>query len=57
MAQLRACALAKSEMGVDIVPVWNKSNREHQIIGTKPGDVRKEADDSELINYLKHSII
>jgi hypothetical protein len=27
-----------------ITPVWNKSNREHTIIGTKPADVRKEAD-------------
>jgi hypothetical protein len=27
-----------------ITPVWNKSNREHTIIGTRPADVRKEAD-------------
>jgi hypothetical protein len=27
-----------------ITPVWNKSNREHTIIGTKPADVRQEAD-------------
>ncbi len=42
-AQLRALIRA-NELGVDIVPVWNKSNREHQIIGTQPHDVRKEAD-------------
>ncbi|HBC87446.1 MAG TPA: hypothetical protein DCZ94_10865 [Lentisphaeria bacterium] len=42
-AQLKAFAKAK-EMGVEIAPVWNKSNREHQIIHTQPGDVRKEAD-------------
>jgi len=27
-----------------ITPVWNKSNREHTIIGTSPADVRREAD-------------
>jgi hypothetical protein len=32
--------------GIDVVPVWNKSNREHQIIGTAPGDVRVAADAS-----------
>ncbi|MBI5010592.1 MAG: hypothetical protein HZB98_13305, partial [Bacteroidia bacterium] len=30
--------------GIQITPVWNKSNREHSIIGTVPGDVRTEAD-------------
>jgi len=25
-------------------PVWNKSNREHTIIGSQPDDVRAEAD-------------
>jgi hypothetical protein len=42
-AQLTAVLAAKRQ-GVDITPVWNKSNREHTIIGTKPGDVRREAD-------------
>ncbi len=42
-AQLRACVLA-AEKGVQVVPVWNKSNREHQIIGSDPADTRKEAD-------------
>jgi len=42
-AQLKAVMEAISR-GVDITPVWNKSNREHMIIGTKPEDVRKEAD-------------
>ena len=41
--QLRAIIEA-SRKGVEITPVWNKSNREHQIIGTQPGDVRIEAD-------------
>ncbi len=42
-AQLAALIEAKRQ-GVEITPVWNKSNREHGIIGTKPADVRKEAD-------------
>ena len=42
-AQLKAFIKAK-EAGLDISPVWNKSNREHEIIGTQPGDVRVEAD-------------
>ena len=42
-AQLRALQFAK-ERGVEITPVWNKSNREHTLIGTEPLDVRKEAD-------------
>jgi hypothetical protein len=42
-AQLAALIDAKKH-GVDITPVWNKSNREHGIIGTRPGDVRREAD-------------
>jgi len=44
-AQLSALKKAK-EAGIDIIPVWNKSNREHGIVGTTPGDVRKEADES-----------
>ena len=44
-AQLGALMKAK-EAGIDIVPVWNKSNREHGIVGTTPVDVRKEADES-----------
>ncbi len=44
-AQLEAVAKAK-EQGLDITPVWNKSHREHTIIGTRPGDVRREADDA-----------
>src|SRR5688572_4487842 len=42
-AQLRACQLA-AERGADVVPVWNKSNREHTIIGSKPGSGRAAAD-------------
>jgi hypothetical protein len=42
-AQLDAIIKAKQD-GLDIVPVWNKSHREHTIIGTGPCDVRAEAD-------------
>jgi len=42
-AQLKAIIKAR-EVGVDMVPVWNKSNREHQIIHSSPVDTRNEAD-------------
>lgn len=43
-AQLSALLKARKEFGVDFIPVWNKSNREHQIVGTEPGSTRLEAD-------------
>ncbi|MEO7734542.1 MAG: tagaturonate epimerase family protein, partial [Kofleriaceae bacterium] len=43
LAQLRALQLADAQ-GATVVPVWNKSYREHSIIGTSPDDVRIEAD-------------
>jgi hypothetical protein len=42
-AQLAACMRA-AETGIDVVPVWNKSNREHTIIGTDPSQTRAAAD-------------
>jgi len=42
-AQLQAFLDARTA-GVDVTPVWNKSNREHSLIGTKPADTRAEAD-------------
>jgi hypothetical protein len=42
-AQLQACIKAL-ESGVEVVPVWNKSNREHTIIGSEPLAVRQAAD-------------
>lgn len=42
-AQLRALQIAEKQ-DVKVVPVWNKSNREHSIIGTNPEDTRREAD-------------
>jgi tagaturonate epimerase len=41
-AQLQAIQEINS-LGIEVVPVWNKSNREHTIIGTSPAGVRKEA--------------
>jgi tagaturonate epimerase len=42
-AQLKACMMA-GELGADVIPVWNKSNREHMIIGSIPMSVRHAAD-------------
>jgi len=42
-AQLQACVQAL-ESGIEVVPVWNKSNREHTIIGSEPSSVRSAAD-------------
>lgn len=42
-AQLQACIQALDH-GMEIVPVWNKSNREHTIIGSEPASVRAAAD-------------
>lgn len=51
-AQLRACMLAADE-GVKVIPVWNKSNREHTIIGSQPSSVRVAAD--AAVKQLKWS--
>ena len=42
--QLKALIKAEEQFGVHFVPVWNKSNREHQIVGTEPSETRQEAD-------------
>ena len=42
-AQLAACVMA-AEAGVEVSPVWNKSNREHMIIGSEPSQTRVAAD-------------
>jgi tagaturonate epimerase len=42
-AQLLACMKAL-EQGVEVVPVWNKSNREHNMIDSEPASVRAAAD-------------
>jgi hypothetical protein len=43
-AQMQAFQRLLEERGVKVSPVWNKSNREHTIIGTRPETVRCEAD-------------
>ena len=43
-AQLKALMQASSLPGINIVPVWNKSNREHLIVQSTPAETRKEAD-------------
>jgi len=43
VAQLRGIVKA-NQSGLDISPVWNKSNREHMYVHSHPADVRKEAD-------------
>ena len=42
-AQLLACQMA-AQRGVEVTPVWNKSNREHTIIGSEPAVTRAAAD-------------
>jgi hypothetical protein len=42
-AQLQAVIDAK-QFGIELAPVWNKSNREHLMIKTEPASVRQEAD-------------
>ncbi len=32
------------QLGINVVPVWNKSHREHTTIGSEPGQVRNAAD-------------
>jgi len=52
IAQLKSVLKAKEEEGVIITPVWNKSHREHEIIGTTHQDVRAEADNAtETLNW------
>src|SRR3984885_5442378 len=42
-AQLAAFVKAK-QLGVDVAPVWDKSNREHNIVHSEPTSVRAQAD-------------
>lgn len=44
-AQLKAIMKA-NKAGLEIVPVWNKSNREHTYVHSTPVDTRKEADEA-----------
>jgi len=42
-AQLNAILKARAA-GIDLYPTWNKSHREHEIVGSDPGGLREEAD-------------
>jgi hypothetical protein len=42
-AQLQACVEAE-KAGIEVIPVWNKSNREHNIIGSEPTSTRAAAE-------------
>ena len=44
-AQLKAFVEARNK-GLDVTPVWNKSNREHLTIGSEPRETRTEADNA-----------
>lgn len=48
-AQLQASMLA-SQSGVEVIPVWNKSNREHNLIGSGPASTRAAA--NAAVNVL-----
>ena len=53
-AQLAALIEGAGKYPFEFVPVWNKSNREHQIIGTEPTDTRHEADEAvKALGYSK----
>jgi hypothetical protein len=43
IAQLAALQKAAAA-GVEVIPVWNKSNREHTLIGSTPADTRSAAE-------------
>lgn len=44
-AQLRALQAA-ADRGLAVTPAWNKSHREHTLIGTTPDDARRRADEA-----------
>ena len=53
-AQLQACIQAE-KAGIEVVPVWNKSNREHTIIGSEPVSTRQAADAAVKALSWKHA--
>ncbi len=53
-AQLMALKTAR-DMGIEVVPVWNKSHREHSIIKTKPIGTFKEATEAVKALSWPHS--
>lgn len=56
-AQLKA-VLKIQEQGIAVIPVWNKSNREHETVGTEPEKVKLEADKAvEELGYKGQYLI
>jgi hypothetical protein len=53
-AQLAACIRAEAR-GATVIPVWNKSNREHKIVGSVPASTRASADAAVRELGWKHS--
>src|ERR1017187_6537783 len=53
-AQLQACVMAAAR-GVPVTPVWNKSNREHVIVGSEPASVRAAAEEAVRLAGWKHA--
>ncbi|MFA5815985.1 MAG: tagaturonate epimerase family protein, partial [Bacteroidales bacterium] len=51
-AQLRAIQEI-NRLGFPVVPVWNKSNREHELVGTTQKTVKQEADEAVKANKWK----
>ena len=52
-AQLQACLQAAAH-DVAMIPVWNKSWREHRITGSEPPSVRAEADQAVADLHWRH---
>ena len=51
-AQLRACMQLVAK-GVEVTPVWNKSHREHAIVGSNPASVRTAAEEAiQKLNWM-----
>jgi hypothetical protein len=53
-AQLQACINALAS-GIQVEPVWNKSNREHNLIGSEPASTRAAADAAVKALGWKHA--
>lgn len=54
-AQLAAFQKLATADGVVVAPVWNKSNREHSIIGTHPDSVLQEAQNAVAAAQWPHA--
>jgi tagaturonate epimerase len=55
-AQLKGIIKA-FQKGIQVVPVWNKSNREHNIVHSEPTGTRKEADSAVATLSWEHQYL